>query len=121
LRDSEELGGEYEHEVSAVVWADHVRIVLTCVVVVVLQMLWWGMDETLAELFAHHPSAGDFEGNPREKFRAVVDGHAYGLNQTPRSIGLYGGRYTIEFCPGESTGRTCCDHFKLIMLTPCCV
>lgn len=65
------------------------------------QMLWWGMDETLAELFTHHPLAGDFEGNPMELFWGVIDGHKYGQNQTPRSIGLYGGRYTIEFHPGE--------------------
>ena len=64
-------------------------------------MLWWGVDEMLAELFAHHLSAEDFEGNPMEAFRGVIDGHAYGPNQTPQSIGLYGVRYTIEFCPGE--------------------
>ena len=55
------------------------------------------MDETLAELFAHHPSADDFEGNPMDVFR----GHAYEPNQTPRSLELYGGRYTIEFHPGK--------------------
>ena len=60
-------------------------------------MLWWGIDETLAELFAHHPSADDFEGNPMDVFR----GHAYEPNQTPRSLELYGGRYTIEFHPGK--------------------
>jgi hypothetical protein len=58
---------------------------------VMTQMLWWGMDETLAELFARQPSAKDFEGNPRERFRVVIDGVAYGPNRTPRSIGLYGG------------------------------
>ena len=66
-----------------------------------LQMLWWGIDETLAELFARHPSADDFEGNPMDVFRGVIDGRAYGPNQTPRSLGLYGGRYTVEFRPGE--------------------
>jgi hypothetical protein len=64
-------------------------------------MLWWGIDEMLAELFACHSSADDFEGNPMDRFRGVIYGHAYGPNQTPRSIGLYGGRYTIEFHPGE--------------------
>jgi hypothetical protein len=55
----------------------------------------------LAELFACHPSTGDFEGNPMDVFPGVIDGRAYGLNQTPRSLGLYGGRYMIEFFPGE--------------------
>jgi hypothetical protein len=36
------------------------------------------------------------------RFRGVVDGRAYGPDQTPRSLGLYGGRYTIEFRPGEA-------------------
>jgi hypothetical protein len=59
------------------------------------------MDETLAELFARHPSADDFEGNLMDRLWGVIDGCAYGPNQTPKSIGLYGGRYRIEFCPGE--------------------
>ena len=65
-------------------------------------MLWWGVDETLAELFARHPSKGRFEGNLKKRFRAVVDGVAYGPNRTPGAIGLYGGRYTVEFRPGKS-------------------
>ena len=65
-------------------------------------MLWWGIDETLAELFACHPSMGSFEGNPKNRFRAVVDGVAYGPDRTPMAIGLYGGRYTVEFRPGKS-------------------
>ena len=65
-------------------------------------MLWWGMDETLSELFARHPCAEDFEGNAMERFRAVIDEREYGPDQTPRDIGLYGGRYTVEFRPGES-------------------
>lgn len=65
-------------------------------------MLWWGVDETLAELFARHPSKGSFEGNPEDRFRAFVDGVAYGPNHTPGAIGLYGGRYTVEFRPGKS-------------------
>ena len=64
--------------------------VLMCSVVM-MQMLWWGMDKTLAELFTCHTSTGDFKGNPRERIRAVIDGMAYGPNHTPRSIGLYGG------------------------------
>jgi hypothetical protein len=64
-------------------------------------MLWWGIDKTLAELFARHLSAHDFEGNPMDVFWGVIDGRAYGPNQTPRSLGLYGGQYTIKFRPGE--------------------
>ena len=56
----------------------------------------------MSELFARHPQAADFAGNPMDRFRAVINGRAHGPNQTPRSIGLYGGRYTIEFRPGES-------------------
>jgi hypothetical protein len=66
-----------------------------------MQMLWWGIDETLAELVARHPAADNFEGNPMDVFRGVINGRAYGPNQMPRSLGLYGGRYTIEFRPGE--------------------
>jgi hypothetical protein len=43
-----------------------------------LQMLWWGVDEMLTELFAHHPSADKFEGNPMDVFRGVIDCRAYG-------------------------------------------
>ena len=70
-----------------------------------MQMLWWGMDETLAELFAQHPSAEDFEGNPMGSFRAEISGRAYGPDRTPRDLGLYGGRYTVVFRPGKSL---CC-------------
>jgi hypothetical protein len=65
-------------------------------------MLWWGVDEMLVELFAHHQSAGDFKENPMDIFLGVIDGRAYGPTQTPRSIGLYGSQYTIEFRLGES-------------------
>lgn len=99
----EELGGQYERAVS-------VALLLTMVVAVrtdahcrSVKMLWWGIDETLAELFARHPSSGDFEGNPVDAFQCVIAGGEYGPDQTPRSLGLYGGRYTIEFHPGEST------------------
>ena len=64
-------------------------------------MLWWGMDETLAELFARHSSSAGFEGNPMGRFWAEIEGESFGLDQTPAKIGLYGGRYTIVFLPGE--------------------
>ena len=66
-------------------------------------MLWWGVDKRLAELFARHPSADDFEAYHMDMFRGVIDGRVYRPNQTPRSLGLYGGWYTIEFRPGELT------------------
>ena len=64
-------------------------------------MLWWGVVEMLLELFVRHPSAEDFEGNPMDRFQGVIDGREYGPNQTPRSLGLYGGRYTVVVNPGE--------------------
>ena len=60
------------------------------------------MDETFAELFACHPSCGWFEGNPMNVFYAVIASEEYGADETPESLGLYGGRYTIVFHPGES-------------------
>ena len=65
------------------------------------QVLWWGMDETLAELFACHPSCGFFEGNPMDAFWALIMVEEYGLDETPESIGFYGGRYLIVFHPDE--------------------
>ncbi len=60
------------------------------------------MDETLAEVFARHPSSGCFEGNTMGAFHAVIAGEEYGADETPETLGLYGGRYTIEFHPGKS-------------------
>jgi hypothetical protein len=71
----------------------------------VLEMLWGGIDKTMAELLAHHLSVGSFEGNPRGRFRAVIDSVNYGPTCMPGSVGLYGERYTIEFRPGESVRR----------------
>jgi len=66
-----------------------------------VQMLWWGMDESLAELFARHPSARGFEGNPMDVFHAEIGESEYGPDETPGSIGLYGGRYCVVFHPGK--------------------
>ena len=60
------------------------------------------MDETLAELFACHPSSDCFRGNAMGAFHAVIAGEEYGVDETPETLGLYGGRYTIEFHPGKS-------------------
>ena len=70
-------------------------------------MLWWGMDETLAELFARHSSSAGFEGNPMGRFLAEIEGERFGPNQTPSKIGLFGGRYTIMFHPGECPVCSC--------------
>ena len=64
------------------------------------------MDETLAELFTHHPSSGCFEGNAMGAFHAVKAGEEYGVDETPETLGLYGGHYTIEFHPGKTCGST---------------
>ena len=60
------------------------------------------MDETLAELFVHHPSCGCFEGNPIEAFGVFIVGEEYGAEEMPDALGLYGGWCTIVFRPGES-------------------
>ena len=57
------------------------------------------MDKTLAELFARHPSCRWFEGNPMDAFYAVIADEEYGADETPKSLGFYGGRYTIVFHP----------------------
>jgi hypothetical protein len=44
-----------------------------------------------------------------------IAGEEYGPNKTPKSIGLYGGRYTIAFHPGESF--VCCAYRKGQSLT----
>jgi len=67
-------------------------------------MLWWGMDETLVELFACHPSADCFDENPMDAFSAAIGNSKYGPDETPTTIRLYGGCYTIRFKPGESLG-----------------
>ena len=65
------------------------------------------MDERLVELFTRHPSAYCFEGNLPEAFCLFIAGKEYGPNETPETIGLYGGRYTIVFHPGESSCVVC--------------
>ncbi len=54
-------------------------------------MLWWGMDEMLAEMFVRHPQASNFDGNPMSVFCAKIGGIDYGPDETPNTIGLYGG------------------------------
>ena len=70
-------------------------------------MLWWGMDETLAELFKHHSNSPGFEGNPVGEFTAEIEGVRFGPNQTPTKKGLFSGQYTIVFRPGESVAYHC--------------
>ena len=40
-------------------------------------------------------------------FYAVIAGEEYGADETPETLGLYGGRYMIEFHPGKSWGSVC--------------
>ena len=70
-------------------------------------MLWRGMDEMLAELFARHSDSSGFEGNPMRRFTAEIEGARFGPDQTPAKIGLFGGRYTIVFRLGEFTVHPC--------------
>ena len=67
-----------------------------------VQMLWWGMDEMLAELFACHPNSSGFKGNLPGQFWAEIEGKRFGTNQTVTKIGVFGGRYMIVFLPSES-------------------
>ena len=64
-------------------------------------MLWWGVDETVAELFARHLQASNFDGNLMSAFRAKIRVNEYGPDKTPSTIGLYGGWYTVIVYPGE--------------------
>ena len=64
-------------------------------------MLWWGVVETVAELFARHPQASNFDGNSMSAFHAEIGVNEYGPDETPSTIGLYGGRYTVIVYPGE--------------------
>ena len=55
------------------------------------QMLWWGMDETVAELFARHPQASNFEGNVMSAFRAEIGVNEYGRTKRQVRSGCMGG------------------------------
>jgi hypothetical protein len=65
------------------------------------------MDETLVELFAHHPLCDWFEGNLMDAFGAFIAGEEYGADETPELLGLYMGRYMIVFHPGELWQAVC--------------
>jgi hypothetical protein len=100
----EELGGNYEPRVSRMCAFTFTcfRLALTLAGLFHFQMLWWGMDETLAEIFACHPVVDCFDGNPIDAFSTTISDLEYGPDEMPVTIGLYGGRYTIRFQPGES-------------------
>ena len=70
------------------------------------------MYETLAELFARHPSCVCFEGNLIEAIGAFIASKEYGAEETPDALGLYGGRYMIGFRPGESLHVICAGKVK---------
>ena len=74
-----------------------------------VQVLWWGMDETVAELFARHLLASGFDRNPPDKFIAGIGGSEYGPDETPALIGLYGAWYTVVIHACEcKQGAQCC-------------
>ena len=55
----------------------------------------------MAELFARHPQACNFEGNLWSAFSAKIRGSKYGPEETPRTIRLYGEQHTVIINPGE--------------------
>ena len=73
-------------------------------------MLWWGMDETLAELFARHLNSLGFEGNPMGWFMAEIKGKRFGPDQMPAEIELFSGRYMIVFLLGELVTYHCVHY-----------
>ena len=79
-------------------WTEHVA---NHCLPILLQMLWWGVDEMLVELFARCSNASDYDGNPMDKFLASIRYEEYRPDETPQTIGLYGGQYIIFFSPGE--------------------
>ena len=68
------------------------------------------MDETLAELFARHPSCGCFKGNPMDAFGAFIAGEEYGVDE-----GFTGGG-TRSCFNQVSRGKLCVQ--KRSKLTP---
>ena len=70
-----------------------------------MQDLWWGIEETFAELFARLECAPNFDGNPEDALSAdivLTDGKVrYDVAMTPALVGLHGAYYTVLFCPGE--------------------
>ncbi len=55
----------------------------------------------MAELFARHPQASNFDGNPMSLFCAEIGGNNYGPDDKLNTIGLYGGQYTVVVNLGE--------------------
>ena len=74
------------------------------------QVLWWGIDNTLVELFARHDYTVQYEGNPADEFCAVVGGVGHGPDKMLEMIGMYGGRLLITFFPGEWIHMWLCGH-----------
>ena len=53
------------------------------------------------ELFAQLDCALACDGNLASELFAIIGEDKHGLRETPASIGLYGGWYTIKFRPGK--------------------
>ena len=64
-------------------------------------MQWWGMVETLAELFARHSSTDKFDGNLKGPFRASIGEEEYGVDNCSNigtvSTNLSGQDLQMEF------------------------
>jgi len=51
-------------------------------------------------------------------FGTFIAGEEYGADETPESLGLYGGQYSIVFQPGESRQSVC---VQAVEANPCLV
>ena len=55
----------------------------------------------VAGLFARHPQASNFNGIPMSLFCTEIGGINYSPDDTPNTIRLYGGWYTVVVNLGE--------------------
>ena len=77
---------------------------------------WWGVEETLGDLFAHLGCVLDYDGNLHDALcvTLIPGDMECDLSETPALIGLHGASYTVVFHPGERFRHcvpcgVCCD------------
>ena len=63
------------------------------------QDLWWGVEETFADLFAHLKCTSHYNGNLEDKLCMAImpDYMECSPEETRASIGLHGAYYTVMF------------------------
>ena len=66
--------------------------------------MWWGVEETFADLFAHLECAPNFDGNPEGMLHVALGDVGYNPVMTPALIRLHGAYYMVLFHPGECNG-----------------